>query len=64
MATAREAAGLAAAEVTQAPPEWDLSDLYPSPDAPEIEADLARALSEATALEAEAKGRLADLDAR
>ena len=62
MSTAREAAGLAAAEVRQAPPEWDLSDLYPSPDAPEIEADLARALSDATALEAEAKGRLADLD--
>jgi oligoendopeptidase F len=62
MSTAREPAGLAAAEATQAPPEWDLSDLYPSPDAPEIEADLERALSDATALEAEAKGRLAELD--
>src|SRR5919106_5091456 len=62
MSTAREPAGLAAAEATQAPPEWDLSDLYPSPDAPEIEADLERALSDATALEAEVKGRLAELD--
>jgi oligoendopeptidase F len=62
MSTARKPAGLATAEVREAPPEWDLSDLYPSPDAPEIEADLEQALSDATALEAEAKGRLADLD--
>jgi oligoendopeptidase F len=67
MSIAREPAGLAAApasgDVTaEAPPDWDLSDLYASPEAPEIEADLERALSDATALEAEAKGRLADLD--
>ena len=66
MSIAREPAGLAApasGEATaEAPPDWDLSDLYASPEAPEIEADLERALSEATALEAEVKGRLADLD--
>src|ERR671919_164169 len=67
MSIAREPAGLAAAPASgaasaEAPPEWDLGDLYAAPEAPEIEADLERALSEATALEAEAKGRLADLD--
>ena len=67
MSIAREPAGLAAAPASgeataEAPPEWDLGDLYASPEAPEIEADLERALSDATALEAEVKGRLADLD--
>ena len=62
MSTAREPAGLAAATNAAAPPEWDLRDLYASPEAPEVEADLARALNHATALEAEAKGRLAALD--
>jgi oligoendopeptidase F len=67
MSIAREPAGLAAAPAAgeasaEGPPEWDLGDLYASTDAPEIEADLKRALSDATALEAEAKGRLADLD--
>ncbi|WP_156127518.1 M3 family oligoendopeptidase [Paracoccus sanguinis] len=42
-------------------PEWDLSDLYTAPDAPEIKADLAR-LDEATAsFAADYEGRLADL---
>jgi oligoendopeptidase F len=66
MSTARDLAGLAAAETpgtgAEAPPEWDLRDLYASSAAPEIEADLERALHDATALEAEAKGRLAALD--
>jgi oligoendopeptidase F len=43
-------------------PEWDLSDLYPAPDAPAIEADLRAARAAAEALEREAKGRLAELD--
>ena len=44
-------------------PEWDLSDLYTAPDAPEIKADLAR-LEEATAsFAADYEGRLAGLDA-
>ena len=67
MSIAREPAGLAAAPASgeaspEAPPEWDLGDLYASPEAPEIEADLERALGEATALEADVKGRLANLD--
>ena len=63
MSELRQPAGLATADATaEALPEWDLSDLYGSPEAPEIEADLARASSEAAALEAEVKGRLADLD--
>ena len=66
MSIARQPAGLATAPTAEAaaemPPEWDLGDLYASPEAPEIEADLERALSDATALEADAKDRLAGLD--
>jgi oligoendopeptidase F len=51
-----------ALEESEALPEWDLADLYASPDAPEIEADLAWARGEAEQLEAEAKGRLADME--
>jgi oligoendopeptidase F len=43
-------------------PTWDLSDLYPSPDAPEVRADLERADRAATALADEIKGRLGELD--
>ncbi|HVW93981.1 MAG TPA: M3 family oligoendopeptidase [Devosia sp.] len=39
-------------------PEWDLSDLYPGPDSPELKADLERAAAEAAAFEADYKGRL------
>jgi oligoendopeptidase F len=39
-------------------PEWDLSDLYPSRDAPEVQADLDRADEAATALADGFKGRL------
>ncbi len=57
------AAGAATASIdTEALPEWDLSDLYPAIEAPEVEADLARARAEAEALEAAHKGRLAELD--
>jgi oligoendopeptidase F len=42
-------------------PEWNLADLYPSRDAPEIAADLEQAAAEAGALHDEAKGRLASL---
>lgn len=40
-------------------PEWNLDDLYPGIDSPEVAADLARALREAEAFEADVKGRLA-----
>ena len=42
-------------------PEWDLSDLYPGRDSPELKADIERARSEAKAFEADGKGKLSDL---
>jgi len=42
-------------------PTWDLRDLYPAPDAPALEADLARAGTDARAFEAAHAGRLAGL---
>ncbi len=44
-------------------PEWNLADLYPAMDSPELAADLARADAEAEAFEAKYKGRLATLAA-
>ncbi len=55
--------GMAAGALDVDLPTWDLSDLYASPDAPEIEQDLARADSDAIAFEARCKGRLAGFDA-
>jgi len=43
-------------------PEWDLGDLYPSLDAPELTADLDRAAAEAKALRERCHGRVAALD--
>jgi oligoendopeptidase F len=40
-------------------PEWNLADLYPSMDAAELAADIARALEGATAFEAKWRGKLA-----
>ena len=42
-------------------PVWDLTDLYPANDAPELKADLAQARREAEAFEADYKGRLCGL---
>ena len=42
-------------------PSWDLRDLYPAPDSPELEADLVRALGDARAFEAGRAGKLAGL---
>ncbi len=44
-------------------PEWDLSDLYAGPDAPEIERDLGWLESECKAFATDYEGRLAGLDA-
>ena len=44
-------------------PEWDLTDLYPSPDAPEVERDMAWVDAQSSGFEASYKGKLADLDA-
>src|SRR5690606_6443637 len=44
-------------------PEWNLDDLYTSPDAPEVAADLARAEGECVAFEEAYKGKLAGIAA-
>jgi oligoendopeptidase F len=54
------------AATTRAPglgalPEWDLTDLYPAMDAPELKRDLARADAESIAFEHDYKGKLAAL---
>jgi oligoendopeptidase F len=40
-------------------PEWDLTDLYPGMDAPELKRDIERAIADATAFEATWKRKLA-----
>jgi len=42
-------------------PTWNLTDLYPAPDAPEVQADVDRAGREAEAFAAAYEGRLASL---
>jgi oligoendopeptidase F len=42
-------------------PEWNLADLYPAPDSPELKSALARAASGSVAFEDRYKGKLADL---
>ena len=42
-------------------PEWNLADLYPALDSPELKGDLARAAAECRAFEATYKGKLAEL---
>jgi oligoendopeptidase F len=42
-------------------PNWDLSDLYPAPDSPQVEADFAKAEQAARAFAAAHQGRLATL---
>ncbi|WP_370228700.1 M3 family oligoendopeptidase [Cognatishimia sp.] len=44
-------------------PEWDLSDLYTAPDAPELEADLAFLEQECSAFAADYEGKLNTLSA-
>ena len=44
-------------------PEWNLADLYPAMDAPELKRDLARADAESAAFEADYRGKLAALTA-
>ena len=42
-------------------PDWDLTDLYPAPDAPELAADLDRLAAACASFAADYEGRLADL---
>ncbi len=44
-------------------PEWDLTDLYPAPDAPEFARDMADVVAAGAGFETRYKGRLAELDA-
>ena len=44
-------------------PEWDLSDLYPATDSPELERDMAWLETECAAFAGDYEGKLADLDA-
>ena len=45
-------------------PEWDLNDLYPGSDSPELKGDLERAATAATAFETTYKGKLSGLPGR
>ena len=58
---AKTAAKAADAAELGSMPEWDLSDLYAGPDAPEIAQDKARAASEAQRMKTAYQGKLADL---
>ncbi len=43
-------------------PVWDLTDLYPAPDSPELKRDIGDALTQARAFEDRFKGKVSDLD--
>ncbi|HEV7255017.1 MAG TPA: M3 family oligoendopeptidase [Mesorhizobium sp.] len=58
--TSARAAPAASPPEAEALPEWNLADLYAGIDAPELHADIRRALEQAAAFEARWKGRLAD----
>jgi oligoendopeptidase F len=62
----RAAAKIAAKSTSKAPgslPEWNLADLYPAMDAPEVKRDLERGEGECAAFEQTYKGKLAALAA-
>ncbi|TQS73242.1 M3 family oligoendopeptidase [Rhodobacteraceae bacterium] len=44
-------------------PEWDLSDLYPAPDAPQFSADLEKVKADCASFAADYEGKLASLSA-
>ena len=54
---------LAPAKALGALPEWNLADLYPAIDAPELKRDLDRADADCVAFEEAYKGKLAALAA-
>ena len=55
---ATAASGQGAAELGDLP-EWNLADLYPGMEAPELKRDIAKAAADATAFENRWKGTLA-----
>ena len=56
-----QSADSSGAEALGTLPEWDLSDLYPSIDSPEVAADLEATLATCKAFEAENRGRLGEI---
>ncbi len=60
----RPSEGAGATSFGEALPEWDLSDLYASPDAPEIASDLTKGDAAAAAFGARWRGKLAEEAAR
>ncbi|HEX4892498.1 MAG TPA: M3 family oligoendopeptidase [Hyphomicrobiaceae bacterium] len=56
-----EAAGQARALDLGTMPEWDLTDLYPSPKSPEVQRDLEKAKADAKALKDKYQGKLVSL---
>jgi oligoendopeptidase F len=59
----RDAAAEAGGQPLGDLPDWDLSDLYTAPDAPELASDLQWLETECAAFAADFEGRLADLSA-
>ena len=45
-------------------PSWDLTDLYPAPDSPELAAELDRAAADAKSFAQTCQGRIADLSGK
>jgi oligoendopeptidase F len=62
-ASARRTPALRAKADLRHLPEWNLTDLYPALDAPEIKRDLDRAESDSAAFEQDYKGKLAEIAA-
>ncbi|SLN29326.1 M3 family oligoendopeptidase [Ruegeria meonggei] len=60
---ARDANAIGGADNLGNLPEWDLTDLYASEDAPELDRDLNWLAGECAAFAADYEGKLADLDA-
>jgi oligoendopeptidase F len=60
---AQALASAPAGDATADLPAWDLTDLYPAPDSPAVEADFAAADSDARAFAAAHAGTLAAMDA-
>ena len=62
-APARRAAAKSSAKALGSLPEWNLADLYPALDAPEVKRDLEKGEAECVAFEKAYKGKLAELAA-
>ena len=60
-APAQRAAAKSPAKALGPLPEWNLADLYPALDAPEVKRDLEKGEAECVSFEAAYKGKLADL---